>query len=130
MDPANYPIVFTIHITSAAVSFCYFVLRGYWMLTESGLQNARINKVVPHVIDTILLGSAILLTTIIQQYPVTHDWLTIKVIALIAYILLGMLALKYGKTKPQKITAFIAAICTFCFIVSVAYYHQPLGLFY
>jgi len=127
---AAYPYVFATHVSFAVISFCYFAIRGYWMLTDNEILTAKINTIAPHVVDTILLASAITLTIIIQQYPLFQDWLTVKAIALVVYILLGTVALKRGKTRLQRTTAFIAALGTFAFIASVAYYHHPMGLLY
>ena len=127
---AIYPYVFVLHIACAAVSFLYFLLRGYWMLADSTILYQNVNKIAPHIIDTILLSSAVILTLIIEQYPIANSWLTIKLIFLLLYIILGSIALKRGKTKTQRAIAFIAALCTFSFIVSVAYFHHPMGVFY
>jgi uncharacterized membrane protein SirB2 len=77
-------------------------------------------KIVPHVIDTVLLASAIALTVMIRQYPFVAPWLTAKVIGLVAYIGLGMIALKRGRSKPVRITTWIAAQLVFFYIVAAA----------
>lgn len=84
---------------------------------------------MPHVIDTVLLSSAIGLVIVVQQYPFVHDWLTAKLFALIVYIVFGSIALKYGATRRIRITAFAAALAVFAYIVSVALSHHPLALF-
>ena len=96
---------------------------------ESELLDLKWVKILPHVIDTLLLGSAISLTIAIQQYPLVSSWLTVKVVALIMYILFGIAALRRGKTKLQRIIFFALAILTFGFMVTVALSHQPLGIF-
>jgi uncharacterized membrane protein SirB2 len=83
-------------------------------------------KVVPHIIDTTLLVSAILLAVQLRLYPFVHAWLTAKVLALIAYIVVGAIGLKYGKTKKTRIAAWICAITIFLYIVSVALTRQVL----
>lgn len=98
------------------------------MLRANKLLNLKVVKILPHVIDTILLGSAIVLTVILSAYPFEHNWLTVKLLALVVYIVLGTIALKQGKTPAIRGIAFVAAILTFGFIVSVAWYHHPLGL--
>ena len=80
----------------------------------------------PHIIDTILLVSAILLTMQIQQYPFVQGWLTAKVLALVAYIVIGAIGLKYGSTKKIRISAWLVAIAIFVYIVLVALTHQVL----
>ena len=98
------------------------------MLAESDMLNARWVRVSPHIIDTLLLLSAIGLAVLSQQYPVTHDWLTVKLIALILYIGFGMFALRRGRTRAIRTGFFGAAVLTFAFMVSVALTREPLGV--
>jgi uncharacterized membrane protein SirB2 len=70
-----------------------------------------------------------MLTTIIHQYPFSTGWLTTKVVLLLAYIVLGSIALKRGRSKRIRVAAFVAALLTVGFIVSVAQAHHPLGIF-
>lgn len=113
-----------LHMTAAILSGLLFTIRGIWMLTESRLLKARWTKIVPHVIDTILLASALVMVFWSGQYPFVQGWLTAKVIALFAYIGVGMVALKYGKTKGIRIAAFIAALLIFVYILKVAVTRQ------
>ena len=116
-----------LHLTTVVLSFALFTLRGVWMLVDSPWRQRRWTRIVPHVIDTILLASAIGLTIVLEQYPFVHGWLTAKVLGLIAYIILGGIALKYGPTKPVRAVAWVAALAMFGYIVSVALTHTPLG---
>ncbi|MBL4682608.1 MAG: SirB2 family protein [Pseudomonadales bacterium] len=125
----TYQTVLVVHLTSVVLSICLFTLRGFWMLTANDLLNHKITRTLPHVIDTILLGAAIFLTILIQHYPGQSHWLSVKVIALLFYIGFGTIALKRGKTMKQRILALILAWLTFAFIVSVAVYHHPAGIF-
>jgi uncharacterized membrane protein SirB2 len=108
-------------------SISFFLLRGIWMLTDNGMLGHKFTRIAPHVIDTLLLGSAIVLLFIVGQYPFINHWLTAKVIALIAYIVLGTIAIKRGKTKGQRSIALVAALITFAYIVSVAISRDPMG---
>ncbi len=85
---------------------------------------------MPHVVDTVLLVSAITLVMIIQQNPVSDSWLTAKVVGLLVYISLGMIAMRFGKTRQTKIIAWVAAQFVFLYIVLVALTKSPvLGMF-
>lgn len=119
-------LVKTIHVTCAILTIGGFTLRGYWMLRASPLLNNTWVKVLPHIIDTILLIAGILLAINIAQYPGTHAWLTAKVLGLLAYIVLGSIALKRGKTKTIRVTAWVAATLVFFYIVSVAVTRSPM----
>ncbi|MDH4134729.1 MAG: SirB2 family protein [Gammaproteobacteria bacterium] len=116
----------TVHMTCAALSLGGFVLRGIWMLRDSPLLRARLTRILPHINDTVLLGSALWLAFRIEQYPFVHGWLTAKVLALLAYIVLGSIALKRGKTKTVRAAAYVLALIAFLYIVGVALTRNPL----
>ena len=117
------------HMTCVALSACGFLLRGYWMLSGSARLNARLTRVLPHVVDTLLLASAIVLSMMMAQYPFIHGWVTAKVLGLLAYIGFGTVALKRGRTKRTRCVALLAAALTFAYIVSVALSKSPAGFF-
>ena len=91
------------------------------MIQSSGFLKLRWVKITPHVIDTVLLLSAIALVVITSQYPGSLSWLNAKIAGLIVYIVLGSIALRYGKTKQIRVYAWCLALITFAYIVSVAY---------
>lgn len=117
-----------LHLATIAISLGLFVLRGAWMIAASPRLQARWVRVVPHINDTLLLASGIGLAMLIQQYPLVHGWLTAKFLALILYIGLGTLALKRGKTRGQRVAAWIAALLVFGYMVAVAIAHAPFPL--
>ncbi|MBI1891524.1 MAG: SirB2 family protein [Burkholderiales bacterium] len=121
----NYLAVKHLHMTCAALSGAFFFVRGIWMLRDSALLQRRWVKIVPHIIDTILLVSALTMVVWSAQYPFAQSWLTAKVLGLILYIALGTIALKRGKTKTVRTTAFVAALAVFGYIVIVAITRQP-----
>ena len=126
---ALYPLALYTHITCAVITISFFMLRSYWMMTGSPLLHHRFVRIAPHIVDTLLLVSAIWLAVMLRQYPLAQDWLTVKVAALFAYIGLGMVALRFGRSKSVRGLAFALAIVTFAFIVSVAWYRHPAGVF-
>lgn len=120
----------TLHVTAAVLSISGYFLRGMLMLFDSPLLRARAMRIVPHIVDTLLLASAVALAVRIHQYPLVHGWLTAKVLALIAYIVVGAMGLHYGRTKRIRALAFGAALLIFAYIVGVALTRQPfLGWF-
>jgi len=124
-----YIIVLATHMSCAALSITFFILRGVWMLQHREILHHPLVKVMPHIIDTILLLSALTLTMLIGQYPFIDNWLTAKFFALIGYIVLGTIALKGGRTLKTRAFALAGAVLLFCFILSIAYFHHPLGIF-
>jgi uncharacterized membrane protein SirB2 len=122
----DYLLVKQIHMASAGASFSLFLLRGIWMLRQSPRLRALWVRILPHLIDTLLLVSAIALVVMSRQYPVQQHWLTAKVVALLLYIGLGMVALKRGRTRTVRTLAWLAALGVFVYIVSVAVSRNPL----
>jgi len=118
-----------VHIGCAILTIALFVLRGGLMLAESSWQHNVVLHYLPHVVDTVLLTSALMLTTVIHQYPFSTGWVTMKVVLLVAYIVLGSIALKRGRTKSIRVAALVAALATIGFLVTVARAHHPLGVF-
>ena len=109
-----------IHVACVALSWAGFFVRGVWMIRESPRLDARWVRVVPHVVDTVLLASAIALAVKLQQYPFVHAWLTAKVTGLVVYIALGMVALRHGPTRRVRIAAWVAAQLVLGYVVAVA----------
>lgn len=122
----DYSTLKQVHIGLASLSGGFFLIRGAWMLTGSPLLQRPWVRSVPHIFDTALLLSAIMLAVWSAQYPVAQPWLTAKVLALLAYIGLGTIALKHGTTKRSRAASFIAAVLVFFYIVGVAHTKNPL----
>jgi uncharacterized membrane protein SirB2 len=108
------------HMSCAGLSGSLFLLRGVWMLRASSMLQVKWVRIAPHVVDTLLLASAIGLAVWSQQYPGQQPWLTAKLCALLGYIVLGSIALKRGRTKGQRIAAFAGALLLFAYIVTLA----------
>ena len=117
-----------LHISCAVITITGFVLRGLWMMTDSPLLAHKLTRRLPHINDALLLTTALIMVFMSAQYPFVLSWLTAKVIALVVYILLGMVALKWGKTRLVKTTFWFLAVMTFVYIVSVALTRTPEGL--
>jgi uncharacterized membrane protein SirB2 len=122
----EYPTLKAVHVTCVSASFALFFVRGVWMMRESALLQQAWVRVVPHLVDTVLLASAIAMAVMTRQYPLVAAWLTAKVAALVLYIGLGMVALKFGKTLRIRIAAWIAAQAVFFYMVAVALAREPL----
>jgi len=109
-----------IHVGCVILSFGGFFLRGIWMLSGSALLHRKLTKIIPHVIDAILLGSALIMLYEKEWSVFDLPWLQVKIVALLVYIGLGMLALKAGYTKRFRFMAWLCGLIVFLFIVSVA----------
>ncbi|RDH84412.1 MAG: hypothetical protein DIZ80_02745 [endosymbiont of Galathealinum brachiosum] len=110
----------TLHISCVVLSFCGFFLRGLLMITGSALLYNRWVKTVPHVVDATLLISALFMLYLFHWSVLDHQWLQVKIVALLVYIGLGMLALKPGRPVRLRLGAWVLGSLVFLFIVSVA----------
>jgi uncharacterized membrane protein SirB2 len=115
-----YVAIRTLHVACAVVSIAGFAARGALMLRESTLLQVRFVRIAPHVVDTLLLASAVWLAWFLGQVPFVHGWITAKVLALLAYVVLGTIALKRGRTKSTRAAAFAGALVAAGYIVAVA----------
>lgn len=115
-----------LHVTCVVLSGLGFMLRGWWMLVGSPLLKAPAARIAPHVIDTLLLGSALTMAWLSGQYPFAQDWLTAKFFGLLAYIGFGTMALKRGRTPRIRGAFLLLALAAFAYIVSVALTRSPL----
>ena len=118
-----------LHTTVVTLTLLLFILRGGWMMTGSSMLQRKWVKILPHVIDTTLLITALAIAWIGWRYPIVlHDWITAKILALIVYIVLGTIALKRGRTPTVRVTAFFGALAVYGYIVAVALYKTPLPI--
>jgi uncharacterized membrane protein SirB2 len=107
-----------------------FALRG--LLLFAGAREIAMALPVrwlAYTIDTVLLTAALMLMTIVQQYPFVHAWLTVKVVLLVVYIALGVVAFRPAASRTVRLGCWLSALVVFGFIVTVARAHHPLGLF-
>ncbi|MGH1463694.1 MAG: SirB2 family protein [Neptuniibacter sp.] len=114
-----------IHLTCILLSLILFMIRGTWTLFYPAKMQQKWVKVLPHIIDTVLLISGLTLAFLLQQYPFVDHWLTAKVLALCLYIGLGSYVIKSSSPRQYKLMVFLAALGTFAYIVSVALNHHP-----
>ena len=126
---AFYLEIRAVHIGSVMLSGLLMLVRG---LAYNGLGASWVKawpvRVLSYTIDTVLLTGALMLTTIIQQFPFVDGWLTMKVLMLVAYIMLGYHALR-GRSARIRWASLAGAGLIFGFIVTIARAHDPLGMF-
>ncbi|HHI93881.1 MAG TPA: hypothetical protein ENK04_10295 [Gammaproteobacteria bacterium] len=118
-----------LHVACALLSGSGFFTRGILMMRESAWLQVRMVKIIPHVVDTLLLVSAIVLASQWGWAALQEPWLLAKIVALLVYIGLGMVALRLGRSKRVRVVAWLAAMFVFVYIVSVAVNKNPLAFF-
>jgi len=124
-----YPQIKAVHIAAVMLSGVLFLLRGGAVQLGASWAMAAPLRYLSYTIDTVLLTAALMLATIIHQFPFVQGWLTAKVLLLIVYVVLGSFALKRGRTRAVRTSCWLAALLVYLFIVSIARAHSPLGIF-
>ncbi len=124
----DYAALKLIHQGAVAISITGFFARGAGALAGAGWARSRVARTLPHLVDTVLLATAIALAWMLQMNPLTTPWLGAKIVGLLAYIGLGMVALKPGRPVGMRAAAWIAALLCFAQIVATAITKSPLGL--
>jgi uncharacterized membrane protein SirB2 len=123
----DYSAIKTIHVSAVMLSLAGFFARGLGMLAGAAWVESPVAKTLPHVVDTVLIVSAIALAWMLRLGPTNAPWIAAKIIGLLAYIALGMVALRFGRTRRMRAAAWIASLATFGYIVSVAITKDPRG---
>ena len=120
----------TVHIWAVTASGLLFALRGgAFNLLKATWPKALPTRLLSWTIDTTLLTAALMLMTVVRQYPFVDHWLTVKVVLLLVYIGLGTQAFASGRSRRMRTGFWVAALVLFAFIVTVARAHHPLGFF-
>jgi len=123
----DYATIKLIHQSAVTLSFAGFLARGVGMLRDAGWLRHRIARTLPHLVDTVLIVSAIALAWLLRLTPANAPWIAAKIAGLVLYIALGLVALRFGRTRTVRAVAWIAAMLTFAWIVSVALTKDPRG---
>lgn len=123
----DYATLKLIHQGAVALSVAGFAMRGAGQLARARWARGRVAKTLPHAVDTVLLLSALMLAWMLRLNPVHAPWLMAKIVGLVVYVLLGMLALRPGRPPALRVAAGAAALATVGWIVSVAITKSPFG---
>ena len=130
MDYADLKLI---HVSAVTISFCGFAARGFGVLSSASWVRHRLALTLPHLVDTVLLLSAVAMLWIVRVSPWALPWLRAKLIGLVVYIALGVLALRprpgesIAGSKTLRLVAWISALVVFGYIASVAVTKSPRG---
>ncbi|MDX8404400.1 MAG: SirB2 family protein [Mariprofundaceae bacterium] len=118
-------ILLPVHAGCALISLCLFIWRGLAMWIRRPLKNRFLRRTLPDSVDTVFLTSGILMAFLLGISPLESHWLATKIVGLLTYIVLGAVALKYGRSMVVKRFSFIGALCVFAYVVAVARTMDP-----
>ncbi|WP_284614746.1 SirB2 family protein [Aquabacterium humicola] len=125
----DYPLLKSIHQAAVALSFAGFFARGAAALAGAAWVRSRPARTLPHIVDSVLLLSALAMAFALRLSPLEAPWLLAKILGLLAYIGLGVVALRPSTPLPLRALAWLAALATFVWIVTVAITKRPAGFF-
>lgn len=114
-----------VHQISVFLSIIGFFARGLGHIFEMSWINGKAAKVLPHIIDTALLISALTLLAL-GPWGVSDHWIQIKIAGLVLYILLGLMAFRFAKTRLQKALYWMLALAVIFYLVAVSKTHSVL----
>lgn len=123
----DYATLKLVHQGAVALSLTGFFVRGAASLAGSRWVGSRAAKTLPHLVDTVLLLSALTMAWMLRLSPTGAPWLAAKIAGLVVYIVLGALALKPGRPWRVRAVFWLAALLVAVWIVSVAITKNPLG---
>lgn len=122
----NYFLIKHLHVTAVGLSIVLFLIRAWWSITESSLLQARVVRILPHVVDTVLLVCGVILAAMIGP---NQPWILTKIVLLLVYIGVGTIAIKRGKTRRTRAIAAVISVAVFAYIVGVAIHHDSASWF-
>ena len=118
-----------LHIIAVLCSGSLFFVRGLMLLNHMKVAMSVAVRYLSYSIDTVLLTTALMLATMLPSAMFANGWLSLKIVLLVIYIVLGSFALKRGRSSKSRAWFFIAALLVFGFMFTVARAHHPLGIF-
>ena len=122
-----YPQIKQFHIVIALLSGSLFAVRGAFALAGARWPRALPVKWLSYAIDTSLLTAAMMLLTILPWAMFANGWLLTKVVLIVAYVVLGVLAMRPHRTRRARALYYAAALLAFAAIYGIARAHHPLA---
>ncbi len=117
-----------LHIVSVAASFGLFFLRGLWVMQSYPDSQEKWVRVLPHVVDSVLVLSALsmLVMSPVKGWP--GDWLTVKLALVVVYVVLALFLFRSTRGLAARFLAWLLGLLVLLFIATVAVLHNPLGI--
>lgn len=125
-----YPEIRLFHISVVLMSGGLFLIRGVLTLVGWRYASHVVLRWLAYAIDCALLTAALMLITMLHQYPFVQDWLTVKLLLVMVYIGLGTFALRQARFNRLQAQCYAAAGVAYLYMISVARAHHPLGIFH
>lgn len=123
-----YAQIKTIHVAAVLLSGALFLARGLLVLAgRSRIGMSAPVRYASYGIDTVLLTAALMLVSILPGATFANHWLSLKLALLVAYVVLGTLALRRAATPQGRWISFGAALAVYATMIGIARAHHPMG---
>lgn len=116
----DFSVIKLVHVSTVTLSGIGFLLRAIGSVADAAWVRSRLARTLPHINDTVLLLSALVMLWMLKLNPLQHAWLVAKIMALLVYIALGIVALNTRHPKSHRLISAITALIVYSYIVSVA----------
>jgi len=116
------------HVSCVVISGSLFIYRFTRLNRQPDRPLPKVLKILPHINDTVLLACAVGMLFVAHINPITTPWLSAKILALIAYIVIGAICMRSQPGSRQQTLSFVAAISVFAYILLVGLGKQVIPL--
>lgn len=123
----EYSTLKLLHQGLVVVSVTGFMARWGWRLTHPAWKPVGVVRAAPHVLDTLLLGTGVVLAYRWSAEPWSADWLVAKLAGVVAYIVLAWIAYRSVNRPKRSLVAGLTALLVIVWVASVAVGHHPAG---
>lgn len=107
-------LILKVHAIVALLSIAIYLIRGIWMLTNNPAVTGKAALASASLSMLILLGTGLWLAFVSTAHGV-DNFVIIKAIGLIVYVVLGVIALKPGLGKAAAVILWLAGAATFAY---------------
>jgi len=114
-----------LHLTLALISILGFLFRAQLSLRAHPMLQKKWLKITPHIVDTLLLLAGLSLAFHLGVNPAEQHWLAAKLIALVAYIILGAQVIKARGSRGRQVVCLVLAVASFMYMAMVAVTKSP-----
>jgi len=116
-----------LHIFAVSISGCLFLLRGSAALAGASWPYAAVVRYTSYSVDSVPLTAALMLATMLPAGSFANHWFSVKLALILAYIVLGVFALRQARKRRVRAICFTGALLAFALVVGIAIAHHPLG---
>ena len=122
-----YPQVKAVHVHAVMASGALFALRGGASVAGAHWPRHWLPRYASYTIDTVLLTAATMLFAMLPGAMFANGWLATKLVLVVVYVVLGVFAMRPGRSQRTRALCYIAALLVFAQVYGIARAHNPLG---